>query len=189
MLYDTNISDELLFRNISREDKHSFDILFLKYYPMLCAYGSEFVGFEEAQEVVQDIMVWLWENRKLPIIESLHKNYLFKAVKSKCLSLIRRNETKYKAIYTIHESLKEQNENTDIYIVEELMNNIEKALARLPESYREAFELNRFQHLTYNQIAGKLGVSSKTIDYRIQQALKLLRKELKDYLPILFLGI
>ena len=70
-------------------------------------------------------------------------------------------------------------------MVEELTRNIEAALARLPESYREAFEMNRFQNMTYNEIAQKLNVSSKTVDYRIQQALKLLRVELKDYLPLL----
>ena len=71
------------------------------------------------------------------------------------------------------------------YIVEELSRKIEEALQRLPDSYREAFELNRFQHMTYGEIATCLEVSSKTVDYRIQQALKLLRVELKDYLPIL----
>ena len=50
---------------------------------------------------------------------------------------------------------------------------------------REAFELNRFQNLTYNEIAERLGVSPKTIDYRIQQALKQLRIDLKEYLPLL----
>ena len=78
-----------------------------------------------------------------------------------------------------------QYEDPDFYVVEELARNIEAALSRLPESYREAFEMNRFQNLTYNEIAEKLNVSSKTVDYRIQQALKLLRVELKDYLPLL----
>ena len=45
--------------------------------------------------------------------------------------------------------------------------------------------MNRFQNMTYHEIAEKLNVSSKTVDYRIQQALKLLRVELKDYLPLL----
>ena len=67
----------------------------------------------------------------------------------------------------------------------ELTEKIEEALARLPENIREAFELNRFQNLTYNEIAERLGVSPKTIDYRIQQALKQLRIDLKDYLPVL----
>ena len=49
--------------------------------------------------------------------------------------------------------------------------------------------MNRFQKLTYKEIASQLNVSSKTVDYRIQQALKQLRIDLKDYLPlILFLS-
>ena len=83
------------------------------------------------------------------------------------------------------EKNQEGKEDPDFYIVEELSRKIEEALQRLPDSYREAFELNRFQHMTYGEIATCLEVSSKTVDYRIQQALKLLRVELKDYLPIL----
>lgn len=62
---------------------------------------------------------------------------------------------------------------------------IEKAILNLPESYRVAFEMHRFQNKTYQEIAEELNISSKTVDYRIQQALKQLRKELKDYLPLL----
>lgn len=45
--------------------------------------------------------------------------------------------------------------------------------------------MHRFQNKTYQEIAEELNISSKTVDYRIQQALKQLRKELKDYLPLL----
>lgn len=76
-------------------------------------------------------------------------------------------------------------EDPDFYVVQELTRIIEVAILNLPTNYREAFELNRFQHLTYNEIAQKLNISPKTVDYRIQQALKILRVELKDYLPTL----
>lgn len=58
----------------------------------------------------------------------------------------------------------------------------------LPEEYRKAFEMNRFGHLTYNEIAERTGVSPKTIAYRISQSLKILRTELKEYMP-LFLAL
>lgn len=45
--------------------------------------------------------------------------------------------------------------------------------------------MHRFKNMTYKEIASLLNVSPKTVDYRIQQALKLLRIELKDYLPLL----
>lgn len=47
--------------------------------------------------------------------------------------------------------------------------------------------MHRFRDMSYKEIAARLNISPKTIDYRIQKALKLLRAELKDYLPLFFL--
>ncbi len=44
--------------------------------------------------------------------------------------------------------------------------------------------MHRFQDKSYKDIASELNVSAKTVDYRIQQALKLLREDLKEYLPV-----
>lgn len=180
-----NTNDEVLFQKIQADDMKAFDTLFMRYYPLLCTYAKQFVDFDDGQEIVQDVMVWFWENRNMQVIESSPKNYLFKAVKNRCLTLINRNELKQQIVNTLYADLQSQYEDPDFYVVEELTRNIEAALSRLPESYREAFEMNRFQNMTYNEIAQKLNVSSKTVDYRIQQALKLLRVELKDYLPLL----
>ena len=180
-----NITDEVLFEKIQAGDVKAFDILFMRYYPLLCAYAKQFVDFDDGQEIVQDVMVWFWENSNMQVIESSPKNYLFRAVKNRCLTLINRNELKQRVVSSMYENQQSQYEDPDFYIVEELTRNIENALSRLPETYREAFEMNRFQSMTYNEIAEKLNVSSKTVDYRIQQALKLLRVELKDYLPLL----
>ena len=180
-----NTNDEVLFQRIQAGDVKAFDVLFMRYYPLLCAYAKRFVDFDDGQEIVQDVMVWFWENSSMQVIETSPKNYLFKAVKNRCLTLINRNELKQRIVETLSVNMQAQYEDPDFYVVEELARNIEAALSRLPESYREAFEMNRFQNLTYNEIAEKLNVSSKTVDYRIQQALKLLRVELKDYLPLL----
>lgn len=180
-----NITDEVLFEKIQAGDVKAFDILFMRYYPLLCAYAKQFVDFDDGQEIVQDVMVWFWENSSMQVIESSPKNYLFRAVKNRCLTLINRNELKQRVVSSMYENQQSQYEDPDFYIVEELTRNIENALSCLPETYREAFEMNRFQSMTYNEIAEKLNVSSKTVDYRIQQALKLLRVELKDYLPLL----
>ena len=179
------ITDEVLFEKIQAGDVKAFDILFMRYYPLLCAYAKQFVDFDDGQEIVQDVMVWFSENSSMQVIESSPKNYLFRVVKNRCLTLINRNELKQRVVSSMYENQQSQYEDPDFYIVEELTRNIENALSRLPETYREAFEMNRFQSMTYNEIAEKLNVSSKTIDYRIQQALKLLRVELKDYLPLL----
>ena len=179
-------TDEVLFEEIQAGDVKAFDVLFMRYYPLLCAYAKQFVDFDDGQEIVQDVMVWFWENSSMQVIESSPKNYLFRAVKNRCLTLINRNELKQRIVDSMSVNMQSQYEDPDFYIVEELSRKIEEALQRLPDSYREAFVMHRFQHKTYKEIAEQVGVSSKTIDYRIQQALNILRKELKDYLPLLY---
>ena len=73
---------------------------------------------------------------------------------------------------------------TQIY---ELGKHIRQAIDELPESYRQAFVMHRFQQLSHKEIASKLNVSHQTVNYRIGQALKILRIRLKDYLPLLLL--
>ena len=89
----------------------------------------------------------------------------------------------------VHEKLYQkfivQFEDPDFYVPGELMEKLDQAIKNLPEDYRIAFEMNRFDDFTYKTIAEKLDISEKTIAYRISQALKILRKELKDYLPFL----
>jgi len=71
----------------------------------------------------------------------------------------------------------------DAYVFRsELEGSIEKAIANLPEKFKEAFEMNRFGGLKYQEIAIKLNVSVKTVEVRISKALALLRKDLKDFL-------
>lgn len=85
----------------------------------------------------------------------------------------------------IYEKIKDQFEDPDYYFVNELTENIQKAIENLPETYRETFAMSRFGEKTNVQIAEKLGISVKTVEYRISQALKILRFKLKDYLPLL----
>ena len=174
-----------LINAIRQGDKGSFDSLFRKYYPMLCAYSSRFVCIEDAEEVVQDVMVWIWENREMQWIEKSLSGYLFKTVYNRTLNRIAKNESSQRAETLFYSRMQELCSNSDFYQVEELTQLIGKAINSLPPTYLEAFKMHRFQQMSYKEIAEKLQVSTKTVDYRIQQALKILRKELKDYLPIL----
>ena len=179
------VSDEILFAAVQRKDEKSFDQLFSRYYPTLCAYAKPFVGLDESEEIVQDMMVWLWEKGENLVIRTSLKSFLFASVKNRCLTSINYDEMRQRVQQKLHASLLDLYEDPDYYIVDELSKKIEEALVRLPDNYRKSFEMNRFQGMTYHEIANQLNISPKTVDYRIQQALKLLRKDLKDYLPLL----
>lgn len=104
-------------------------------------------------------------------------HYLFTSAKNRCLTYLSREALRSNRLSDLRVDVAEPFGVPDIYQLEEL-----------PEPYREAFEMNRFENRTYKEIAEELGISAKTVDYRIQQSLKILRVKLKDYLPlILFL--
>lgn len=179
--------DNYLLSAMREGDKNAFNTLFRRYYPVLCAYCHRFVDLEDAEEIVQDIMLWLWESRSMQIINTSLSQYLFKAVYHRAINKITKDEIKHRADTFFYAEMQEMLENTDFYAIEELNKRIKTAISNLPPSYREAFTMHRFQNMSYKEIAVILDVSPKTVDYRIQQALKLLRVELKDYLPLIYL--
>ena len=186
---DTQSKDTSLLTAMQNGDRSAFDMLFQKYYSVLCAYCYRFVRLEDAEEIVQDVMLWLWENRERPIIEYSLKQYLFKAVYHRCMTRIVQNEVKQRADTAYHERMSAMLQDVDIYQVNELSRHIQKAINELPPAYKEAFIMHRFRNLSYKEAAELLNVSPKTVDYRIQQALKILRVKLKDYLPLILMQL
>lgn len=185
MRIEYNCEDTSLLSAIKYGDEKAFDVLFRKYYSMLCAYGHKFVELEEAEECVQDAFLWLWENREVMVVQSSLSSYLFAIVHHRALNRINQKEVKSRVENYFCEEMQSLIEDTNFYHIEELTRRIQEAVAALPESYREAFVMHRFKDMTYKEIADLLGVSPKTVDYRIQQALKQLRVDLKEYLPLL----
>ena len=177
--------NDFLLSAVQRGDQKAFDTLFRRYYPMLCAYGHRFVELEDAEEIVEESLLWIWENRETLVIESSLNSYLFKMVYRRALNKLAHIDATQRADTRFYEEMQEMLQDTDYYQIEELAKRIEDAVAALPESYRVAFVMHRFRDMSYKEIAETLGVSPKTIDYRIQQALKQLRVDLKDYLPLL----
>ena len=179
-----------LFTAFQQGNEEAFDTLFEKYYSMYCAYAQRFVILEDAEEVVQDIMLWLYENKEFLVIESSLDGYIFKMIYRRCLNKIASQEVKRRVDTTFYENNHSLLFDIDVVLIDELSKKINDTIVNLPEKYKEAFVLHRFNDMSYKEISLKLNVSVKTIDYRIQQALKQLRYDLKDYLPILFfLGI
>lgn len=181
----SHINDSSLITSIKAGNYSAFESIFRKYYPVLCAYAHRFVEMDDVEDVVEDCMVWLWEKRESLVINTTLNQYLFSMVRHKALNVLTRKGIADKAAAWYFSSLKDRSMmDIDQYQVEELKKRIQEGIQSLPESYRNAFVMHRFQGLSYKEIAEQNNVSVKTIDYRIQQALKIMRKHLSDYLPI-----
>ena len=185
MRINDNSTDTFLLDLLKNGNMSAYEKVFSRYYSTLCAYARLFIKSSDACEnIVQELMLWIWENHsELHITDSLSR-YLFTATRNRCLKHISHEMVERRVLDEMHKKLHGQFESPDFYIVKELEERIRTTVAQLPDSYRQAFELNRYEKKTYDEIAEMLGVSPKTIDYRIQQALKLLRASLKDYLPL-----
>ena len=176
--------EESLFDDIQQDNKDAYNRMFVHFYAPLCEYASQFVSDTDAEELVQDLMLYVWENRKYIVIEKSLKSYLFVSIKNRCYNAIRDRKARERIHKTLYANLENRIDDPDYYLFNELAVNIEKAINELPENYRETFKLSRFGELTNAAIAKQLGIAVKTVEYRITQSLKILRIKLKDYLPL-----
>ena len=180
-----NSTEIYLLDLIRHGNMSAYEQVFSRYYSTLCAYAKLFVkSDDECENIVQELMLWIWEHRSEISITSSLSSYLFISTRNRCLKHISHETVERRMMDVMYQRLHGKFETPDFYIIKELEAHIREAVSRLPATYRQAFELNRFGHKTYGEIAGMLGISSKTVDYRIRQAVKLLRVALKDYLPL-----
>lgn len=173
---------------LNHGDKKAYNSLFCEYYKPLVAYAYRMVELDDAEDIVQELFMWIWEKRERFSIVSSLNNYMFRAVYLRCLLCIQNNRNKRRKdnLYWQPQDFHAETP-LEYFETKELLAKIEQALQRLPSDYREAFMMQRFHGMSYKQIAQELGVSAKTVDYRIQKARKMLSKDLDDYLVAAFL--
>jgi len=166
----------------------NFEELFKIYFKALHAYAFTFVKDElAAEEIVQNLFLKLWEKRCDLEIHSSIKAFLYRSVYHESLNYLKHQKVKLN--YQQHQLYVMKNESEVIPTdnAKELERQIEKALNRLPEGCRTVFQLSRFEELKYREIADRLNISIKTVENQMGKALKRLRVELIDFLPLLFL--
>lgn len=170
-------------------DETAFEMIFKEYYQTLCRYANSFLNDrEEAEEVVQASFLTIWEKRSTLFITTSLKAYLYQAIRNRCLNVIKHEKVKqqhakHEAVMTV--SHYEATSNT--VLSNELEQKIYLAMQALPEQCRLVFKLSRFEELKYQEIADQLNISVKTVENQIGKALKIMREQLREYLPIILL--
>ena len=127
---------------------------------------------EWAQEIVLDVFMRLWDQRKkLPEINNI-EDYCFILTKNASLNYLE-NEAKHMSQSSgqLSESTSHTDSPEETLISDELFARYVKALDRLPERCREVFIRIREEKQSYAQVADELGISVKTVDAQLQKAL------------------
>lgn len=167
---------------LKQDSKEAFSLLFQTYYTDLVLFCGNFIKDKDScEDIVQSIFLKLWNDRKNIQIEISLKSYLLKAVRNSCLDEFRHIEI-VRQYETEFGSSALDNYDTENYILySDLYAHLSRALEKIPDLYKEAFVLNRFEGLKYREIAEKLNVSERTVEVRVSKTLDLLRKQLKDF--------
>ena len=170
-----------------KDVRNNFDKIYVLYYSRMFRFAKEYVLFDEdAENIVQDVFLLLWEKREVLDIQISLVSYLFALVKNKSLDYLRHKviADEYKqelsAKLTALELL-----NYSFTSDEEIEQILMTAINKLPERCRQVFLKSRIEGKKNREIANELNLTVSTVENQMTIALRKLRVELKDYLPLL----
>jgi RNA polymerase sigma-70 factor (family 1) len=180
-------SDHELLDRLKSDDDKAFRAIYQRY-------GRRCYGFalqklrskEAAEEITQNIFISLWERRHTLSVQNLEA-YLMVSIKYQTLNYIESRLTREKFARTLPPQYSEgasENAVENSVFLHDLMNALEQALDALPEKTSAAYRMSRFENLSGRDIAERMGLSEKSVEYHIAQSLKFLRTRLKDFIGV-----
>jgi RNA polymerase sigma-70 factor (family 1) len=181
-----SLHDDLI-TSFNEGDAASFKHLFDLYYPQLFAFARNFVGYEDAQDIVANTFMKLWQQKENINSISNIKAFLHTTIKNSCLNYLR------------HEKLKVDKQKEIVYLserdleidfsVSEIEANIYQRIfeevENLPEKCKEVFKLAFFKRLKNAEIAEILKINEQTVKNQKVKALKSLRLAFNKNRPLI----
>lgn len=166
--------------------------LFKTHFDELCRYAHSILKDQDAAEdVVQQLFIKLWEKRAtIGTIDNI-RSYLFRSTFNMSLN----EQKKMQRMYKSEEDIVKQgffqsgDDASSLLVSHEVQDRINRAMLVLPEKCREVFHLSRNEQLSYKEIADEMNISAKTVENQMGKALRIMREELKDYLPLVILTL
>lgn len=186
-------SNEILQKIISG-DEPSFEKVYHYYYPRLNYFARQYLlDAEASKNIVQDVFTELWDKRQALRSDTNLQAWLFTVTRNKSLKIISQlksrqnydNFIKNRQLDVNYKSLSEF--DTSNLVFEELQAQIQAALEKLSPACRKVFEMSRFEDKKNREIAEELNLNIKTVEAQISKALRSLKADLKDYLPLFYI--
>jgi RNA polymerase sigma-70 factor (family 1) len=170
-----------------RPTQYAWESAFQTHYVELCEYILRFVGSAVvAEDLVHDLFLCLWDSLDERGDMVLTRAYLYVAARNRALKYLRHQRVATAWIARVAgEEAPTASSPEDVYLLRELADAVERAIAELPTRCREIFILRRRNHLSYQEIASRAGVSLGTVKSQIWRAAVQLKEKLAPYLFIL----
>ena len=175
-----------LLNKISMDDQVAFKTLYKRYWEQCYSQVLRRSGDAAlAEDLTQAVFVSLWEKRKSVTIKNLSA-YLFTALRFKFITYLKSqlHEEMYIS-HALHEQYDHPNTVEAAVRMKELNEAIDKGVAMMPPKTKTIYTMSRTEHYSVKEIANKLDLSEKAVEYHITQSLKAMRFALKDFLPVI----
>ena len=176
-------NDEELFDMIKKGRRGAFDELYHRYRRPLMAYTMKRVEPAEAEDLMHDLWVKIWERREDISIQGLVVSYLFKAARNRVIDFMSSSARSQRYTGSIEEfaDLYYSGDGADYALREQLFrNSIAKTLAQYSSKAQQIVEL-RMQGFKNQEIADQLELSEKTVRNQLSATLKFLRGKIKYF--------
>lgn len=173
--------DQLAVENLQQGDVNAFDDLFKKYSSRLFSFSLKYLkSNEEAEEVVQEVFLYIWNKRDGLKPDQSFNAYIFtiayNIIKKYFLKKARDNAYKDDLIYSL---LQQENKLDQIIDYKFLLEKVENYIEALPQRRKEIFIKRKYDGLSVKQIAEELGISPNTVENQLASAQKQIQEELK----------
>lgn len=178
---------DFLILRIIEDDTAAFESLFHLYHKRIYSFAQGLLNSSfDAEEVVQNVFMALWNQRKTLNISGSFTSYIFAISRNIIYEHIRQkiNKEAFSEYYLEH-NVEYSFITEEEVAYHELEGKIQQCIDLLPERRREIFVLSRIEKMSYKEIAEKLSISENTVDTQIRHALNTLRRQLTEYLVLL----
>lgn len=192
--------EELLIKKLRKGDERAFRLLYDRHYVLLCRFANQLLNNAAlAEEVVDDVIFYLWEHRQEVEIRYSIRAYLMRAVRNRCLNELQlqsHREELHISSFLSPESMDfldslfvDNKQPLGMLLEQELEEELKRSIDELPLECRKVFYKSRFEQKKYEEIATELGISVNTVKYHIKNALAFLQRRLGSYLKLLIVYI
>ncbi len=185
----TYSDEKSVIERLVQGDEMAFELLFYRYRGKVGHFMKRSVPpHVDLEETVHEVFLRIWINRERLDASRPFGPYLFRVARNLIIDLLRKNIEL--TVYVQDESLLTDLgiNDTELKLEEnELETWFRVMMDRLPEKRRSIFEMNRFEGLTYPEIARKLGISENTVDTQIRRTLQYFREAIRKMKLLLML--
>ena len=188
-MHNSPINDPELWLAIRNDDEQAFAMLFDRYWVRLYKTALRYLkDRENSEETVHDVFLSIWSRRHQLEIESI-PNFLLSAIRYQVYNRMRAVKPPLTLVLNDLEmdNLLDYNQGDHRIKNQELLRELNHYLEKLPKRCQEIFYMSRIDNLSNQEIAGRLGISKRTVENQVTKALKHLRGCFKQLTTILCL--